>query len=136
MRKKIFMLASVALFAVGLAMYANQSNINALCDNNVEALTQDGDNGGNDTYQIFGESPNRVIVDNTTHVVILEGKKQAVDNTNKPINACSEEAGSTCCISTTTTVYNIEIIFNHLQDIFQGLSSACQLINYIMSFFG
>lgn len=45
MKKKIFALSIVALFAIGLAFYANNtSTLNALSENNVEALT-DGEDG-------------------------------------------------------------------------------------------
>lgn len=131
MKKKLIVLASVAMLSVGAAFYANKSSyINALSENDVEALTETGEGGS--AYQVYGSSPNRIIVDNVTHVVIFEGKKQAVNNKNKPINGCSEETGGTCNVSTTTTVYNIGLISDYLVSFFGGVCSAVQSILSLM----
>ena len=137
MKKKLIVLAATALFSVGLAFYTNNSKtMNVLSDSNVEALT--GSNSGDvpgGTYQVFGDYPTRIIVDNITHVVTFEGKKQAVNKKNKPINACSEETGGTCTINTTTTVYKLGVISSYLQSFFKGMSEAMPIINWIMSLF-
>jgi len=130
MKKKLIAMAVVAMFSVGLAFYANNSNLNVISDTNIEALA-DGEGGG--PYQVFGTYPNRILVDNITHVVTFEGKAQAVNNKNKPINGCSEESGGTCTVNTTTTVYNLGIISSYLENFFKGVSNAVQLIQWIIS---
>lgn len=133
MKKKIFAMSFVALFAVGLAFYANNtSTLNALSENNVEALT-DGEGGS--VYEIYGTYPNRIVIDNITHVVTFEGKSQDRDHKDNPINACAEESGGTCTINTTTTVYNLGVIQGYLEKFFEGVSNALSIIDRIMSLF-
>ena len=133
MKKKIFALSTVALFAIGLAFYANNSSsVDVLSENNVEALT-DGEGYG--TYAVFGTYPNRIIVDNITHIVTFEGKTQDRDKKDKPRNACADESGGTCSINTTTTVYNIGIISGFLHAFFDGMQGGSSIIEWIESLF-
>ena len=127
MKKKMIILASVAMLSIGAAFYANKSSyINALSENDVEALSDTGEGSG--TYMVYGSSPNRIILDNITHVVVFEGKKQAVNNKNKPINGCSEETGGTCNVNTTTTVHNVGLISDYLVSFFGGVTPVVEMI--------
>ncbi|MBO4560400.1 MAG: hypothetical protein J5705_00335 [Bacteroidaceae bacterium] len=132
MKKKLIAMAAVAMFSVSLAFYANNSNLNVINETNVEALA-DGEGFG--PYQVFGTYPNRILVDNITHVVTFEGKAQDKNDKGKPINACAETSGGTCTINTTTTVYNVGVISSYLETFFKGVSNALPIINWIMSLF-
>lgn len=90
MKKKIFALSTVALFAIGLAFYANNSSsVNVLSEDNIEALTNgEGSDGTEVTsdytyYRDYGK------------IFIKHGKnatrKQVV------LNTC-ESSGSGCLI--------------------------------------
>ena len=131
MKKKIFALSTVALFAIGLAFYANNtSSLNVLSEDNIEALT-DGEGFG--PYEVFGTYPNRIIVDNVTHVVTFEGKTQDKDSRDRLINACLEESGGSCTINTTTTVYNVGLICGYIEQFFEDFSNARSIIDWIKS---
>jgi len=133
MKKKIFALTTVALFAIGLAFYANNtSSLNVLSEDNIEALT-DGEGFG--SYTVYGSSPERIVVDNITHVVIFEGKGQDRDYRGNSINACTDEYGGSCTINTTTTVYNVGIILNYIERFFEEFTNARAIIDWIKSLF-
>lgn len=130
--KKVLAFASVAMLAVGLAFYTSSHHFISILDEDIEALT-DGDGPGGDAYQVFGEFPNRIIVDNITHVVTFEGKQQAENKKGKPINACSDETGGTCTINTTTTVYNLSLIWDYIEDFFKNIFNGSFIANWLKS---
>jgi len=137
MKKKLTVLVSTALFAFGLAFYANYSNtVNVLSDSNVEALSSGDDNGGGgNPYIEFGSSPNRVIADMQTHVIVIENMRQAYDSKGRPMNGCIQEVGSACVIDTTTTVYNLGQITSFLESFFNALSVAVPFFQFIIGLF-
>lgn len=90
MKKKIFALSTVALFAIGLAFYANNtSSLNVLSEDNIEALT-DGESAGipleTSDYLYFPEE-GKIIV------------KHGINKTYKGtiLNTC-ESTGAGCMI--------------------------------------
>jgi len=130
MKKKLSILAMAALFSMGLAFYANNlKSVRVLSENNVEALSDGGsDPGGYSPYMEFGSSPNRVIVDNETHVIVIENMKQPYDNQGNLINGCVAEYGSCCVISTTTGVYNATQILDHIAKFISAILPLIQLL--------
>lgn len=130
MKKKFAVLAVTAIFSMGLACYANyQSDLKVLLDSNVEALSDGGgDPDGGPVYMEFGSSPNRVIVDNETHVVIIENMRQAYDSQGNPLNGCVEEPGSVCVIRTTTWVYNTTEILDHVANFIKTILPLIQML--------
>lgn len=130
MKKKFAVLAVTAIFSMGLACYANyQSDLKVLLDSNVEALSDGGgDPGGGVPYMEFGTSPNRVIVDNETHVIVIENMKQAYDYQGNLMNGCVEEVGSVCVIRTTTWVYNTTQILDHVASFINSILPLIQML--------
>lgn len=129
MKKKLSLFALTALFSMGLAVYANhQKDMNVLLDSNVEALSDNNEPSGGNSYMEFGSAPNRVLVDNVTHVVVFESMRPTYDSQGKPLNGCVSEAGSICTVSTATTVYNIGEIMDHVANVIKALVPLLQLL--------
>lgn len=130
MKKKFSFLAMAALFSMGLAFCANNlKSVRVLNENNVEALSDGGgDPGGYCPYMEFGSSPNRVIVDNETHSIVIENMKQDYDNQGNPINGCIEDHGSCCVVHTTTWVYNTTQILDHVTNFLKAIVPLIQML--------
>lgn len=135
MKKKLTILAATALFSMGLAFYANNlKSVDILLENNVEALSEDsGDPSGMPPYMEFGSSPNRVIADMQTHVLVIENMRQEYDSKGRPLNGCISDPGSACVINTTTSVYNFGQVVSFLDDFFKALQALGPIISFIMS---
>lgn len=128
------MMASTALFAVGLAFYAN-NNLNAmnkLLDSNVEALS-DGESAPYNPYVEYGEYPHRIIVDTQTHKMVIEGKAQAYNDAGDPVNGCNAEYDGMCTIDTSSTAYNANVVVSIIKTALEGISSAVPFISYLVS---
>ena len=128
------MMASTALFAVGLAFYTN-NNMNAmnkLLDSDVEALS-DGEAAPSNPYAVYGEYPNRIIVDTQTHQMVLEGKSQAYDDDGNSLNGCKEEFCGTCIMDTSSPAYNASVVVSIIKTALEGISSAVPFIGYLTS---
>jgi hypothetical protein len=140
MKKKLIVLASVAMLSVGAAFYANKSSyINALSENDVEALTDTGEgsggNSGNTTYYEFGTNPHRVWVDNITHMVTIEGYTKAKDDDGEYINDCELNSNRTCQLSTASTLYNVEHYASILTETLKSLSDCANIVNWVKGLF-
>lgn len=128
------MMASTALFAVGLAFYAN-NNLNAmnkLLDSNVEALS-DGESAPSNPYVEYGEYPHRVFVDTETHKMVIEGKAQAYNEAGDPVNGCNAEYDGMCTIDTSSSTYNASVVVDIIKSALAGISNAIPFIGYIIS---
>ena len=138
MKKKLIVLASTALFAVGLAFYANYSNtMNVLGDSNVEALSDNNDGGsgsGNSGPVTYGIAPKIVTVDQSTHIVEIADWDNVKDKNGNDKNDCHAVTGEMCRLSTATPISNAQDIVgmvtsvlnaagNMLPTIVQGLAN-------------
>ena len=137
MKKRLYILSCVAMLAVGLALYANNtSTVKSLTESTVEALSQEGDNNTN-PYVVYGEYPHRLIVDSYTHVVVMEGYRRVVEN-GEALNECGEYDGYTCTLGTSTTLSDVTgytaAVTNLLQAI-PGLSNITSIVDWVISLF-
>jgi hypothetical protein len=139
MKIRLSVLAVTVLFSMGLAFHANNlESVEVLSENNVEALSQGGGDpagGSNCPYMIFGEAPDRIIVDMETHVVVFENKAQVYDAKGKALNGCRFEPGGVCVVSTTTWVYNVGEIVSYLESFLNALNTSMPLIKFIVGLF-
>ena len=133
----MIILASVAMLSIGAAFYANKSSyINALSENDVEALSDSGEgSGGNTTYFEFGTNPNRVWVDNETHIVTIEGYTKAKDDDGEYINDCEANSNRTCQLSTASTLYNVEHYASILTETLKSLSDCANIVSWVKGLF-
>lgn len=114
MKKKIFALSTVALFAIGLAFYANNSSsVNVLSEDNIEALT-DGEGSGSVTIE-RGSVPYRVWVDNETHIMTVENYRKITNSDGE--KECFRTEGYLCQVSTATPIYNATVIIDKVSDL-------------------
>ena len=130
------MMASTALFAVGLAFYAN-NNLNAmnkLLDSNVEALS-DGESATSNPsnpYIELGTYPHRIIADTQAHTLTIEGIAQAYKKSGKAKNGCDDTRDGVCIISTATSAFNAGLIIGYITTVLAALTQAAPLIQLII----
>lgn len=94
MKKKIFALTTVALFAIGVAFYANNtSSLNVLSEDNIEALT-DGESG-----TIPEETSDYEYMPEYKCLLVKHGVNKTYKN--KMFNTC-ESCGAGCLIQLDT----------------------------------
>lgn len=92
MKKKLIVLASTALFAVGLAFYANYSNtMNVIIDSDIEALSDGNDPSAAD-YQ---ETEDFIIFTSLNKLFVKHGVNKT--RWGSPINTC-KDGGAGCLI--------------------------------------
>ena len=132
-KKNLIMMTLTALFAVGLAFYANNLNaMNKLLDSNVEALS-DGENTNSNPYTVIGDYPHRIIEDMVNHTLTFEGKSQAYNNKGKRLNECVENTGGACLIDTNTTVSNAGVLISYLKEIGEAFNVALPVIQHLVT---
>lgn len=131
------MMASTALFAVGLAFYAN-NNLNAmnkLLDSDVEALS-DGESAASDPsnpYIELGTYPHRIIADTQAHTLTIEGIAQAYKKSGKALNGCDETRDGFCKIDTTSSSFNRSLIVGYITTVLGALTQSVPLLQLILA---
>ena len=133
MKKKLIIMSSIALFSIGMALYANNSStMKVLSEDNIEALT-DGESGGS-VCQEMGTYPNRVWVYNDTHIMILEGYRNTTGKKGK--HECKSDSQYTCRISTATPISNASSIIDMITRLLDALyNGGKSFFNWIWSLF-
>lgn len=132
-KKNLIMMTLTALFAVGLAFYANNLNaMNKLLDSNVEALS-DGESSPSNPYIELGTYPHRIIADMQAHTLTIEGIDQAYKKNGKAKNGCDDTRTGYCKIDTTTSAYNAGLVIDYISTILASLTQSVPLIQLILS---
>jgi hypothetical protein len=93
MKKTLIAVAAVAIFSLGLALYANKSVTNAVIDNNIEALAQNGSDvpGGGD----YTETEDYILYHSLNKLFVKHGSNKTWLWVT--LNTCESE-GSGCMI--------------------------------------
>ncbi|MBR4810371.1 MAG: hypothetical protein IK039_01255 [Bacteroidaceae bacterium] len=92
MKKKMIILASVAMLSIGAAFYANKSSyINALSENDVEALSSTGEGG---TIE-YTETEDYIIFHTNNKLLVKHGVNKT--RWGQTINTC-KDGGAGCLI--------------------------------------
>lgn len=138
MKKEICILSCVAMLAVGFAFYANNtSTVKSLTESTVEALSNDGDTYSGSPIVQYGEYPHRLIVNNMTNVVIMEGYKRVMEN-GEYQNECEEYDGHTCTLGTSTTLSDVTGYTAAVTSLLQaipGLTTITSIVDWVISLF-
>lgn len=135
MKKVISILSCVAMMAVGLALYANNtSTVKSLTESTVEALSQDGDNcnGANNVdyaNERFGTSPYVVFNDAVSHVLVIGNAENKTNDKGKPINNCSYKIGGTCRMNTNSTCSYISEVKDLICDVLRAAGGLAQALS-------
>jgi hypothetical protein len=137
MKKRLYILSCVAMLAVGLALYANNtSTVKSLTESTVEALSQDGDNGsGNNANNVdyanekFGTAPYVVFNDAVSHILIIGNAENKTNAKGKPINNCNFKVGGTCRMNTNSTCSYIAEIKDLICDVLRAAGGLAQALS-------
>ena len=119
------------LFSLGAAIYANNATaFREISEENVEALAKDPEDPQNNSNLIErGTYPHRVWIDDSSHVILLEGYEVTEDDKGNEI--ITEKEGSICRINTSTGIQNFNSIAETVTNILKTLIPLLQWISLI-----
>lgn len=131
MKKKLIVLMTATLFSLGAAIYANNATaFREISEENVEALANDPEDPHNNSNLIErGTYPHRVWIDDSSHVILLEGYEVTEDDKGNEI--ITEKEGSICRINTSTGIQNFNSIAETVTNILKTLIPILQWLSLI-----